>query len=265
MADTLRPASLLLGAACLWAACVLLLAFAGLGSRVPDSGAVPVAPPMPKVTLVRTPSRLGPLLQYAEIGQRPLFNPDRRPGAAPAAEGGNDELDVVLTSVMITPTVKLAILTDTKDASTSRVKLGETVEGSNWRLARLEPRLAVLDGPGGERSLELRVYDGQGGQPPTALGAVAGANARDPAATAAEGTLGNAGGTGQASAPVPAPVAPRPPIASNGRVLPPATQTPVQQPPPVSQDAQIEAIRRRIEARRAQMRAEAGASGSQDH
>jgi hypothetical protein len=36
------------------------------------------------------------------------------------------------------------------------------------------------------------------------------------------------------------------------------------QPQPTTQDAQIEAIRRRIEARRAQMRAEAQAAGSQN-
>ena len=32
-----------------------------------------------------------------------------------------------------------------------RVKLGEMVEGSNWRLLTLDPRQAVLEGPGGQR------------------------------------------------------------------------------------------------------------------
>jgi general secretion pathway protein N len=267
VADILRPASLLLGAACLWAACVLLLAFAGLGSRVADSRTGVDPPAIPRVTLVATPSRLGPLIQYAAVGQRPLFNADRRPSLAPAAEGGSDELDVMLTSVMITPRLQLAIFTSNKDATTTRVKLGDVVEGSNWRLARLEPRLAVLEGPGGQRSLDLRVFDGQGGESPTALGTVAGAAARDPAARSGDGTLGNAGGSGQPAAPRPVAV-PRPPVpvpsppdASDDRASPP-TQPIATPPQPTTQDAQIEAIRRRIEARRAQMRAEAGAAGS---
>ncbi len=269
MADTLRPASLLLGAVCLWAACVLLLAIAGLGARVADSGTLAQPPPIPKLALMATPSRLGPLANYAEVGQRPLLNADRRPSLAPATEGGSDELDVILTSVLITPQLRMAILTGAKDATSSRVRVGETIAGSNWRLARLEPRLAVLDGPGGERRLDLRVYDGQGGLPPTALGVVAGGVAPAGASAGANGPArvdGGDQGSGQAPASIAQPAVPRPPIASSsvrpGSSVPaPAPQT---QPPPSSQDAQIEAIRRRIEARRAQMRAEAGASGSQE-
>ncbi len=269
MADTLRPASMLIGAVCLWAVAVLLLALAGLGSRVSESGVVAVPPPIAKVSLVATPSRLGPLPDYAQVGQRPLLNQDRRESLAPAADGGTDELDVVLTSVLITPRLQMAILTDAKDASTRRVKVGENVEGSNWHLARLEPRLAVLEGPAGQRSLVLRVYDGQGGLPPTVLGVspvaraadgianaqpVAGSDAAGDAADAARGSL-------QASA---TPSTPRPPVATNS-VRPSQPAPAATQPAPASQDAQIEAIRRRIEARRAQMRAEAQTAGSQDH
>ena len=264
MADTLRPASLLLGAVCLWAACVLLLALAGLGSRVADSGAPAQPPPIPKVALRTTPSRLGLLLDYAEVGQRPLLNPDRRPGPAPAAEGGSDELDVILTSVLITPRLQLAILTDAKDSTSKRVRVGENVAGSNWRLARLEPRKAVLEGPGGERTLDLRVFDGQGGLPPTALGGNAGGVASAGGVARTDNAVGS--DAGQAPGSVVQPAVPRPAMAVNGvRAAPVApTPTPQTQPPPSSQDAQIEAIRRRIEARRAQMRAEAGAAGSQD-
>ena len=263
MADSLRPASLLIGAVCLWAACVLLLAFAGLGSRVADSGARAPPPAIPKVALVAAPSRLGPLLDYAVVGQRPLLNPDRRPSLAPAAEGGSDQLDVVLTSVLITPSLQLAILTDAKDATSSRVRVGETVAGSNWRLTRLEPRLAVLEGPGGERKLDLRVYDGQGGLPPTALGGLAGGvvPARD--GTHVDGSAGSDAANNQASASVVPAAVSRPPVVAN--TVPPAPAPPAQTPaPPSSQDAQIESIRRRIEARRAQMRAEANAAGSQE-
>lgn len=266
MADTLRPASLLLGAVCLWAACVLLLALAGLGSRVPDSGAPAQPPAIPKVALKTTPSRLGPLLDYAEVGQRPLLNPDRRPSLVPAAEGGSDELDVILTSVLITPRLRLAILTDAKDATSSRVRVGENVAGSNWRLARLEPRLAVLEGPGGERKLDLRVYDGQGGLPPTALGGIAGGIAPAGGVARADGVEDGDAVRGQAPGSVAQPATPRAPIAAISVQPAPVAPIPTPQtkPQPSSQDAQIEAIRRRIEARRAQMRAEVNASGSQD-
>jgi general secretion pathway protein N len=268
VADTLRPASLVIGAIALWAMCVLLLAATGLGTRVPDSGAVATPPPIPKVALVPTRSRLGPLLDYAQVGQRPLLNTDRRPGPEPAAAGGStDQLDVVLTSVLITPRLQLAILTDTKDQSSRRVRVGENVAGTNWRLASLGPRNAVLDGPSGQRTLQLRVYDGQGGTPPTA---VAGS-----APTPSSGTLGGAParageGSGNASAvdaagsaAGAAPVRNRPVVATPA---PPPTPTPqaAMQPQPTTQDAQIEAIRRRIEARRAQMRAEAEAAGAQN-
>jgi general secretion pathway protein N len=55
----------------------------------------------------------------------------------------------------------------------------------------------------------------------------------------------------------------RPPVAASAAVAPP-TPVPSMQPQPTTQDAQIEAIRRRIEARRAQMRAEAQGAGSQN-
>ncbi|CAN5268065.1 hypothetical protein BH11PSE14_BH11PSE14_10560 [soil metagenome] len=273
MADTLRPASMLIGAVCLWAVSVLLLALAGLGSRVSESGLVAVPPPIPKVSLVATPSRLGPLPDYAQVGQRPLLNQDRRESLAPAADGGTDELDVVLTSVLITPRLQMAILTDAKDASTRRVKVGENVEGSNWHLARLEPRLAVLEGPAGQRSLVLRVYDGQGGSPPTVLGVSPAAQAANGAANGAANAQPVAGSDSSGDAADAArgsiaasvtPEAARPPVATNSvRPIQPAPAA--TQPAPASQDAQIEAIRRRIEARRAQMRAEAQSAGSQDH
>lgn len=266
MADTLRPASLLVGAIALWAVCVLLLAATGMGARVPDSGLVAAPPPMPKVALVPARSRLGPLLDYAQVGQRPLFNTDRRPGPVPAAAGaGSDQLDVVLTSVLITPRLQLAILTDTKDQSSRRVRVGENVEGSNWRLASLGPRSAVLDGPSGQRTLELRVYDGQGGAAPTAL---AGAGPT-PGTVAAAGELPRGGeGSGNAAA---ADNGGNPPGSASSRNRAVVTAQPQPAAPqanlqtqPATQDAQIEAIRRRIEARRAQMRAEAEAAGAQN-
>ena len=253
MADQLRPLTLVLGAIGLWALCLLVMALAGLGSQVGPPSAAIAAPPLPKVTLTRSQSRLGPFANYSEVGQRPLLNQDRRPSFAPAAGEGSGDLDVVLTSVLITPTLQMAIFTDNKDASSKKAKLGEVVPGSNWRLAVLEPRRAVLEGPSGQRELGLRVFDGKGGQAPTPTAA------NVPAASRSDSDA-----VRDANAPPPPPP-PRPDVA-------PATTTaatdpaPAQPKPdqsataPMTQEQQVEAIRRRIEARRAQMRAEAAAA-----
>jgi general secretion pathway protein N len=237
--------TLLLGAVCLWALCVLILALSGLGSRfaAPGPGAAP--PPLPNVTLTPSRSRLGPMSDYLVVGERPLLNLDRRPSLQLAADGqaGDADIDVMLTSVLLTPRLQLAILTDNKDASTRRVRVGEMIAGSSWRLVSLEPRRAVIEGPSGQRGLDLRVFDGKGGEAPTP--------------TVIQPTADASTGSGQ-GAPSPI-IAPRPPPAA----APDATAQ-AQPSAPVSPDQQVEAIRRRIEARRAQMRAEAAAAGAQE-
>jgi general secretion pathway protein N len=100
------------------------------------------------------------------------------------------------------------------------VRVGDAPEAfPNWRLASIAPRSATFAGPEGEKTLELRVYVGApsaGGPGPTPP-------------------------TVETPGPVPTPVPAPPP------------------PPPTDASAapdpeQIEAIRRRIEARREQMR-----------
>ena len=249
MPDALRPVTLLLGGAALWALCLLVLALGGLGTRfaAPDLEGPP--PVLPKVSLTPTRSRLGAWESYAEIGSRPLMNEGRKPVAVSAvsAEAGSGELDVTLTSVLITSQLKLAMLTDNKDNSSKRVKLGDVVEGTNWRLVSLEPRRAVLDGPSGQRVLPLRTFDGASGEPPTAVAAT-----DQPAPPA---------GASPAPPAQPTRSPPPPPVAQNA-----SPAAPVSRPDPnqMTQEQQVEAIRARIEARRAQMRAEAeAAAGNQ--
>lgn len=244
MAEALRPLTLLLGGATLWALCLLVLALAGLGTRFPPPAAAAAPPPLPKVSLARTQSRLGGFDVYAEVVRRPVMNEGRRPAvfAAASSDAGTSELDVTLSSVLLTSRLKMALLTDNKDGGTRRVRLGDMVEGSNWRLVSLEPRRAVLDGPGGQRTLELRVFDGSSGEAPTPMTVL------DPTQ--------------------PQPVAPqnpptKPAVAQNAQPAP-AVNRP--DPNQMSQEQQVEAIRRRIEARRAQMRAEAeAAAGNNDN
>jgi general secretion pathway protein N len=137
------------------------------------------------------------------------------------------------------------LLTDNKDSSSKRVKLGDVVEGSNWRLVNLEPRQAVLEGPSGQKVLPLRVFDGASGEAPTPV-----ADADTAQAPAA------------ASAPPRSPSPP--PVAQNAA---PPTNATVSKPDPnqMTQEQQVEAIRARIEARRAQMRAEAESAAAANH
>lgn len=239
MVNALRPASALLAGLALWALCLVVLALFGLGGRVgahPDDGLL--TPPMPVVTLDAVGSRLGPASDYMEVGNRPLFSRDRRPAPMAASnDAAAVPLEVNLTSVLITPNLKLAIVQNLSDGASRRVRLGDTLEGTAWRLVQLEPRRAVFEGPEGQRDLPLRVFDGAGGQSPTPqAGASTGAGvpvapgtpavANKPDATAAVA----AGANGAPAAPTVAPVTP---------------------------DEQVEAIRRRIEARRAMRAAEA--------
>ena len=96
--------------------------------------------------------------------------------------------------------------------------------------------------PEGERTLELRVFDGVGGEPPTAVAAPPQPGQPRPQPQS---------GTRQTRALVPPPASPPLPV-------PPAANRPAQQPPQTdetvpSPEAQAEAIRQRIEARRAQL------------
>src|SRR5688572_20506392 len=114
MLEHWRPVTGVLAACCLWAVMLLVLAFTGLGGRIallPDDPRG--VPPVPAVALKPVTSRLGASGEYVDVGERPLLMPDRRPVAVGpvAGEGGATELDVSLTSVLITPRLQMAILT----------------------------------------------------------------------------------------------------------------------------------------------------------
>jgi len=242
----------LLAAVAGWGLLAWLLAVFGMGNRIAplpdDAGLVKPIPALP----ASSTNRLGTLGQYAEIGVRPLFAEDRRP--KPFSLQGDDgaetrQFDYLLTSVLITPNLHLAILQSPDGSKSVRVKLGEAPESHPaWRLGALTARSAVFDGPGGQRTVELRVFNGIGGQRPSVV-------ARDgqPPADSPAAAPGNA--AGMPSQPVPRPV----PSAAIGAAAPQAIPRPVPVAPattvpPMTEQAQMEAIRQRIQARRAQLR-----------
>ncbi len=253
-ADTASARTWLLGAVAAWALCAWLLALLGMGGSVDTLAEDPaLLQPLPQAVKA-PPARLGPLPQYAEIGRRPLFSQNRRPQPFvinPEEEGdGVRDFDYVLTSVMIAPDFRMAILQPREGGDSVRVKVGTAPESApGWELVSLEPRRAVFEGPEGERKLDLRVFDGEGGMPPTPV------SVDNDAAPA----------TARPTRPAPDDMGVEPPEAvpaqgpaANGAAGNDATR-PDQPPKAVDSDnrasaEQIDAIRQRIEARRAKLR-----------
>ncbi|WP_082611224.1 hypothetical protein [Lysobacter sp. Root916] len=257
--DAASPRTWLLATVAGWAVLAWLLALAGMGrqTRLLDDDASLVQA-LPQSRAPAKP-RIGPLTQYGEIAARPLLMDDRRPRAF-FVQGKGDEtaqantFDYVLTSVLITPDLKMAILQPADGSESVRVKLGEVPESHPaWRLSALDPRKAVFEGPEGRREMDLRVYDGQGGQPPTAVAVPV-----PPPNQAGPGTRAPP----PPPQPQPQPVArstagPMPSTNPPGQVAPVTNSNTVVSPAgsePMTEQAQMEAIRKRIEARRAQLR-----------
>ena len=241
--EDVSPRTWLFGAVAGWALAAWVLALAGMGGRVtplPDDPSLLQSLPKPTKA---PPERLGPFGQYAEISVRPLFSQDRRPQSF--SLGGDDDtsndFDYVLTGVLLMPQAKVAMMEPTEGGDTARVKLGDAVEvAPAWRLVAINPRSAVFEGPGGQKTLELRVFDGTGGEPPSA------------------GDTDDAQGGNASPAPPPAAAAMLAPGAGipGGPGAPKAEAKPA--PPPPSTEQQMEALRKRIEQRRAQLRAQQG-------
>ncbi|MBK9495315.1 MAG: General secretion pathway protein N [Alphaproteobacteria bacterium ADurb.BinA280] len=227
-----------LAASAAWSLLFALAAFAGLGGRYqPLAADASLAPPVPTLDLQRATSRLDSVSAYAEIAERPLFNPDRRPvpppdsaqANAPVAEN-TANFEVILTSVLLREDLGIAVVLHSPSGNSHSVKLGEELKGdlAGWKLVELAPRKAVFEGPGGRKEAALRVFDGTGGQAPTAVETPVAPNAPNQAAADSMAQ----------------PAQPGAPAA----VGTPAADTP---------EARAELIRKRIEERRRQMREEA--------
>lgn len=257
-----------------WALLFALLSLAGLGSRIgtiEDDGSV--AAPVGPAPGAAAPAP--PLSSFDEVAARPLFSGDRRPhpffiDPQEEGEGTGTGFDYLLTSVLRTPDFAMAILQPSGGGESIRLKVGDAPpEASNWLLESVDARSVVFTTPEGPRTLELRVFDGTGGQPPTPMTPTpppggqspAQAASRPPAQAAqiAASAAARAAGNGTSQQPGTVPPAtgqPRGPAAqqatpvtdSGGNAMPEAA------PAAGPSEAQVEAIRRRIEERRARLR-----------
>lgn len=235
--DDVAPRTLLIGTFAGWALVAWVLSLAGMGSRLPEARGGAIAgnplPTLPKAAVARS---LGPFAQYGEIGGRPLFATDRRPhpfSLVPTSGAPADappEFDLVLTSVLLTPQARMAIVQKPDGSEAWRVRVGEAPDSMpSWHLVELRPRGAVFEGPGGRKDLALRVFDGKAGMA---------SNGPPPPDAPAPSP-------GMTGSPMPVPKAPP----SAPVPAPPATDAATAPDP-----AQIEQIRQRIEARREEMR-----------
>jgi len=165
-------------------------------------------------------------------------------------------LNVVLTSIIMTPTLRMAIVHDNASGKSLRVREGQPLEGgpAGWKLIAVSNKQAVFEGSQGRQTLDLRVFNGQGGEPPTPNGltpqAVSSAN------------IGNmfANPPPNAGRPNPAP-----PVILGAQPVAPVSDTDQaaaaeRQANDAVARAQAETIRQRIEARRQQAQDAAAAA-----
>ncbi len=245
-ADSLSPKTWLLAGIAGWAVCLWVFALSGLGNHLGNSDTAQTPPRLPSTAIPRA-DRPGPQAQYAEIAVRPIFAENRKPQPF-TIDGAGEEaqvntFDYTLTSVMIASDVQLAILKPAADgAQPVRVKVGEALETApQWTLASLLPRSATFRGPEGDKVLELRVFNGIGGAAPPPIAQIA--QPAGPGAVINETLPGQPGN----EQPVPPPPG----------IPPPPVQAANADAANVSTQVQLDAIRKRIEARRAQLRQQA--------
>jgi general secretion pathway protein N len=247
--DAIGPRTWLLAALAGWAILAWLLALFGMGGSIrplpADPELVQALPHLPPPSA----ERLGPMAQYSETAARPLFSESRQPQPffISGEEGGEQpqSFDFVLSSVLITPSLKMAILQATQGGESVRVKLGESPESApNWQLVEINPRSVVIAGPEGRKTLDLRVFDGTGGQTPTAMPPVVPVPVPNGQVQQVQPPRRSIASTPDSAKPPPTPA----------DATPSKTESTAAPQPELTTDQQMDLIRKRIEARRAQLR-----------
>jgi general secretion pathway protein N len=242
--DAIGPRTWLLAALAGWAVLAWLLALFGMGGSIRPLPADPsLVQALPQLRPPAT-ERLGPMAQYSETGARPLFSESRQPVPffISGEEGGEQpqSFDFVLSSVLITPALKMAILQTTEGGESVRVKLGESPESApNWQLVEINPRSVVIAGPEGRKTLELRVFDGTSGEAPTAM---------SPMPT---GPVQQVQPPRRSATPTPDSAKP---LAAPMDAMSTQVDSAAAPEPELTTEQQMDLIRKRIEARRAQLR-----------
>ena len=133
-----------------------LALFGGLGRGARwDSPRAPAPLPAQRAATLPPPV---PLERFAPVWQQPLFNPDRKPVAHAAGGGGGQLGDMQLTGIILTPTLRMALLRNKRDGDNAqelRVREGNPLPDGSWTLVEVKPRSAVFDSTSGRIELQL--------------------------------------------------------------------------------------------------------------
>jgi len=152
-------------------AALLIALWAGVGRGAHwNDNASP--PPLPPARAATPPPSVPPLEQFADVWEKPLFSPDRKPIAAPAGSSNTSTGDLELTGVIMLPGLHMALLREKNSGRTLRVREGQSANGAT--VVEVKPRSAVVDINGSRTELPLKVGPappntgaGENGTPPS--------------------------------------------------------------------------------------------------
>jgi len=132
---------------------VLLLVLLGGFGRAIRWTAPRTLSPLPPAGRADLP-QAAPLQQFSVVWSKPLFNPDRKP-VAHASEGGSNLGDLELTGIIITPSLRMALLHDKNGNHEIRLRQGESLPDGSVTLVEVQQRSAVFDSAAGRTELKL--------------------------------------------------------------------------------------------------------------
>ncbi|HVT33863.1 MAG TPA: type II secretion system protein N [Rhodanobacteraceae bacterium] len=151
-----------LGAVCGFLVLTAILQYAGVGRGyrwAPDDPAG--APPLPGGAIDEKPLKFPPANAFASVEAHPLFNEDRKPTPIDASEAGGDAsdapqnpLNITLTGIVSTSSVKIAMVQDKARNQSVALKVGMPLEGdqASWTLVEVKPRSVVFRSAANERT-----------------------------------------------------------------------------------------------------------------
>lgn len=100
---------------------------------------------------------------YAQIIERPIFRPDRRPPPPPDAQAGQPSTDdgmpldaLDLQAILIAPGVAMALVHDPSQPKPRRLRVGDEVQG--WVVTAIKEDRILVERQGQQDALLLRDY-----------------------------------------------------------------------------------------------------------
>lgn len=129
---------------------LVLLGGVGRGTRWAPPRTLPALPSADRADLPQA----APLQQFSVVWAKPLFNPDRKP-VAHASAGGSNLGDLQLTGIIITPSLRMALLHDKGGNREIRLRQGDSLPDGSVTLVEVQQRSAVFDSAAGRTELKL--------------------------------------------------------------------------------------------------------------